>query len=95
MRSWTEASTGHLIMQLGATEPLEGDLWVRALGAGGEIEDDYLLPIDRVTMLNEEGKQAIHADGNVFRAVKLTGVPASAQLRIQLTEAKRYRLGVI
>lgn len=95
MRSWADASTGHLIMQLGASEPLEGDLWVRALGAGGEVEDDYLLPIDRVTMLNEEGEHAILAEGNVFRAVKLTGVPASAQLRIQLTEAKRYRLGVI
>lgn len=95
MRSWSDGETGNVIMQLVAPEPLEGDVWLRALGAGGEVEDDYLLPIKQVTLSNGNGEQTVETDGNILKAIKLTGAPASAQLRIELTESRRYRLGVI
>lgn len=95
MRSWSDGTTGNLIMQLNSPTPIEGDLWIRALGSGGEIEEDYILPIKQVILSNVNGDQVIETEGNILKNVKLAGKPSSAQLRIELSKDRRYRLGVI
>ena len=95
MRSWSDSATGDVIVALRADNPIEGDLWLRALGAGGQVEEGYILPIKRVTDANSVDPVELETDGNTIKNVSLGGDSPSARLRIELTENRRFRLGVM
>lgn len=95
MRSWTDSGTGDLIMKLRSSKNVQGDLTLCALGPGGTIEEGFILPIKNVTLLGEHGKVSLPISGNTVKGVVLEGEPATAKLRIELSQNRRFRLGVI
>ncbi|MGO4360807.1 hypothetical protein [Terrabacter sp. RAF57] len=94
MRSWSDKATGDIIAALRADDDVEGDLWLRALGSGGQVEEDYVLPIAAVTDESNGSPVDLEVDGNAIRDVAIrAGSPV--RLRIKLNENRRFRLGVM
>jgi hypothetical protein len=92
-RSWSDASTGHLYLALTAHEDIAGDLELVALGPGGSMEDDYKLPITTGVMVTNGTAAPLSHQGNVLSNLQLqAGV--TSQIRLTLSSAHRYRLGI-
>ncbi|WP_087116555.1 hypothetical protein [Corynebacterium urinipleomorphum] len=95
MRSWTEASTGDLIVVLRASEAGSGDLTLAALRDGGEPEKDFTLPIQQAYVQDGQDLVEIEFEGNTIHGVEIDPDTLSTTLRLKLSNSQRFRLGVV
>ena len=93
LRTWTDASTGHLMMAVTASKDIQGDLELVALGPGGRSEDDYDLPISAAFEVSGGREIPIEHEGNSFRGLSLAA-NSTRLIRVDLSSPHRYRLGV-
>ncbi|CAL8973987.1 hypothetical protein PROP_01307 [Propionicimonas sp. T2.31MG-18] len=93
LRSWTDDSTGDLIVAIRPREAVTGDLTLAALGPGGALIRDYELPIAAATMDGQE-HQVIETEGNTLRDISLIPSESPTVIRLRLNGQHRYMLGV-
>lgn len=94
MRSWTDAQTGDIMVVLRTDEPATGSLKFAALSEGGAPEKDFTLPIVEVIQDPQANSRTLNFRGNVIDDIQI-GDSLSATLRIKLSTADRFRLGII
>lgn len=95
MRSWTDPASQRLILLLKSTKPVTGDIELCALGAGGRIEEDFVIPIRNAEVVANGSTQNLKFEKNTLKDVSLVGTPASARVQLELETSRRFRLGVI
>ena len=93
MRSWTDASSGDILVVLRAVEPAEGSIELAALSDGGVPEKDFTLPISEVIQVDGDRHNSLSFRGNVIDDVQI-GEGLTTTLRIKLSSADRFRLGI-
>ncbi|MCK2200695.1 hypothetical protein [Corynebacterium callunae] len=94
-RIWADPSTDEIVVKLGADKPTFGSITLCVLGRGGETDESYKLPIKKVSMKTTDKSTELKFEGNRIIGVDIAGKPASAELRIKLSEKRRYSLAVI
>lgn len=96
-RSWsTQAgSGGSSIMALSITAAQDefGDLELQGLGAGGDPEQGYQLPISRAVIHLPSGERDVNFSGNTLKDLTLTA-GQKTRIDIYIPAGERYRLGV-
>ncbi|MGY4857711.1 hypothetical protein [Cryobacterium sp. AP23] len=91
-RSWSDQnSVLHIVLT--ANDDVQGDLELVALGQGGSVESDYLLPINDVILAEPNAPQTIAWSGNVLQDLALQA-NTPTHLRLTLNSDHRYRLDV-
>lgn len=97
-RSWRaqSESNDYSVMALAITAKKSevGDLELLALGAGGNPEQDYQLPILRAVIHLSDGKHDIEVSGNILKNLTLEGGEVT-RVDIFMPAGERYRLGVV
>lgn len=92
-RSWSDPAKKLLYVALTPKQDLTGDLELVALGPGGSMEDDFVLPITYGSILTDGVTAVVSHQGNKLSGVNLkAGV--TSQLQLQLSTNHRYRVGV-
>lgn len=92
-RSWVDPNKKILYVALTPHQDVVGDLELVALGPGGNMEDDFVLPIIQGSILTNGTTETITHQGNKLSGVNLkAGV--TSQLQLQLSTNHRYRVGV-
>lgn len=96
-RAWfTRASTKSVLnLRLSSSQPEHGSINLRALGAGSEVDDKFVLPIKKVLLKTTSGDQELEFEGNMIKGVELLGQPASAKLSIEFSEDRRFAVAVV
>lgn len=92
-RSWSDASSGDVCLALTSLEDISGDVQLLALGPGGSIEEDYELPIDKVSIITAGVTSPLKHQGNTLTQLELKAGTTS-QVRLTLSSNHRYRLGI-
>lgn len=95
MRSWTDSETGDVILKLHSSVETQGDLTLCALGPNGTVEEGFVLPIKSVNLLRNGNITPLKTVKNTVKDVTLEGDRPMAELRIELSQKRRFRLGVI
>lgn len=72
-----------------------GDLVLTAVSEGGEVDEDYRIPIERVVATTATGSKELEHKGNVIRGVVIDADTLKTKLRISLKDARRLRLDIL
>jgi hypothetical protein len=92
-RSWSEDVSGDICMALTAGKDVRGDLELVALGPGGAVEENYVLPISSATVTIDGRTSPVSWNGNVLLGLDLHA-DLTARVRLSVPRGHRYRLGV-
>ncbi|KZX58227.1 hypothetical protein A3709_01820 [Halioglobus sp. HI00S01] len=96
-RSWSAPvdSEGHsvTVLSITANSDESGDLELQGLGAGGDPEQSYMLPITRAVIHLPDGENIIKCSGNTLKNLTLTA-GQKTRIDIYMPAGERYRLGV-
>ncbi|NLD20934.1 MAG: hypothetical protein GX664_00350 [Bacteroidales bacterium] len=97
-RSWRTQSESNdysvTALAITAKKSEVGDLELLALGAGGNPEQDYQLPILRAVIHLSDGENDIEVSGNILKNLTLEGGEVT-RVDIFMPAGERYRLGVV
>lgn len=96
-RGWftSEVEKSVFNLRLSSPNPEFGNISLRALGPGGEVDDNFVLPIKKVVLKTLTGDKELEFEGNMVKGVDIAGTPASAKLSIEFLEDRRFSVAVV
>ena len=95
MRSWNDPNSGEIVMLVKSDRAAAGDLVLTAVSEGGEVDEDYRIPIERGVATTATGSKELEHKGNIIRGVVIDADSLKTKLRISLKDARRLRLDIL